>query len=186
MIDLSADRFARMKGVSLGALCKYGHDHGGGSYRHIRNSTCAQCQLERIVRWHASPKGLDAHRRSKLKHSDSIAAASRLYRQNNKEKILKYNRDYREKNNEWFISYYRIYNNKRRSTLLKATPSWANESAIISIYEKAIAQGREVDHIVPLHSNLVCGLHVENNLQILTRMENIKKGNRWWPDMPGS
>jgi len=30
----------------------------------------------------------------------------------------------------------------------------------------------------------VCGLHCEQNMQILWNADNIRKGNRWWPDMP--
>lgn len=49
-----------------------------------------------------------------------------------------------------------------------------------------------VDHIVPLIGpysaemgcRLVCGLHNEHNLQILTHAVNAAKGNRWWPGMP--
>jgi hypothetical protein len=40
-----------------------------------------------------------------------------------------------------------------------------------------------VDHIVPLTSDLVCGLHCEANLQIAVGKDNIAKNNRWWPDM---
>mgnify|MGYP001600631965 CR=1 FL=1 len=42
-----------------------------------------------------------------------------------------------------------------------------------------------VDHIVPLQSPLVCGLHVEHNLQVIPELENLRKHNRIWPDMPG-
>jgi hypothetical protein len=36
----------------------------------------------------------------------------------------------------------------------------------------------------PLNHPLVCGLHCEHNLQLLTREANAAKRNRWWPDMP--
>lgn len=42
----------------------------------------------------------------------------------------------------------------------------------------------EVDHIIPLQSRLVCGLHNEFNLRVITAKENNAKGNRYWPDMP--
>lgn len=41
-----------------------------------------------------------------------------------------------------------------------------------------------VDHIIPLQSLLVCGLHCGFNLRVIPAEENIKKGNRWWDDMP--
>lgn len=57
-------------------------------------------------------------------------------------------------------------------------PKWANKDKIIEIYKNCPA-GYQVDHIVPLQGNLVSGLHVENNLQYLSALDNIRKGNRF-------
>lgn len=81
-------------------------------------------------------------------------------------------------------------NARRAAQQLQATPGWADKSAILKFYELAVqlttATGVEhqVDHIVPLRSKIVCGLHCEANLQVLTRDENLAKGNRQWPNMP--
>ena len=66
-----------------------------------------------------------------------------------------------------------------------ATPKWADLQAIDTIYQmarfKTIETGipHHVDHIVPLRSEFVSGLHVGWNLQIITATENLKKGNRF-------
>lgn len=73
------------------------------------------------------------------------------------------------------------------SNLFRATPAWLNQeqrTEINRIYKRAKQLGQTVDHIVPLASGIVCGLHVPWNLQILTREENNNKGNRYWPDCP--
>ena len=67
----------------------------------------------------------------------------------------------------------------RRAAKLKATPSWANMAAIKAIYLKASRLGKEVDHIIPLRSPTVCGLHWEGNLQLLAPLENARKGNSY-------
>lgn len=72
----------------------------------------------------------------------------------------------------------------------KATPAWANEFFIEEAYDLAQQRTRvtgmewEVDHIVPLRSKLVSGLHVEYNLQVIPAVMNKQKGNRVWPAMP--
>ena len=68
---------------------------------------------------------------------------------------------------------------KYRAGKDQRTPSWADLAKIELIYKLAQELGLEVDHIVPLHGATVSGLHVENNLQLLSRKENAAKGNRW-------
>lgn len=76
---------------------------------------------------------------------------------------------------------------QRYARKLGATPSWADKKAIDMIYAEAASLTRrtgiqhEVDHIVPIKHDLVCGLHVEYNLQILTRRENAMKNNKFIP-----
>jgi hypothetical protein len=57
-------------------------------------------------------------------------------------------------------------------------PSWADEQKIKDIYANR-PSGYHVDHILPLQGKLVCGLHVENNLQYLTSKENFSKHNKY-------
>lgn len=71
--------------------------------------------------------------------------------------------------------------------MLKATPVWADLTAIEAVYKEAAKLTRatgikyEVDHFFPLQGNTVCGLHVLSNLRIITKTENIQKGNRVTP-----
>jgi hypothetical protein len=79
---------------------------------------------------------------------------------------------------------------QRNATKLRATVSWANIDVIEGLYKQAreltIRTGNphQVDHIVPLRSEIVCGLHVEHNLRVITGLDNRIKGNRLWPDYP--
>jgi hypothetical protein len=73
---------------------------------------------------------------------------------------------------------------RREAQKLQATPAWADLDAIADVYREAAYFGMHVDHMVPLRHKSVCGLHVWDNLQLLTPKENISKGNRFWPDMP--
>ena len=67
---------------------------------------------------------------------------------------------------------------KRRAAQLLRLPVWANLEKIKEFYLAARERGLEVDHILPLQGKTVSGLHVENNLQLLDKISNCKKGNR--------
>jgi hypothetical protein len=70
----------------------------------------------------------------------------------------------------------------------KRAVSWASATEILNIYRRAnelsVSTGipHEVDHIIPLRGINVSGLHVENNLQVITKAENRAKRNRFYDD----
>lgn len=75
--------------------------------------------------------------------------------------------------------------------LARATPAWLDVDKIVAMYRVAavlneldLGEGAYcVDHLVPITSPLVCGLHVHDNMRILSRRSNLAKGNQFWPDM---
>ncbi|MFA6204235.1 MAG: hypothetical protein WC710_13745 [Gallionella sp.] len=73
---------------------------------------------------------------------------------------------------------------KRRAAELMATPKWANHAEIKSVYREAAKLTKltgirhDVDHVIPVRGRDVCGLHVGNNLQILTKEANQRKSNK--------
>ena len=91
----------------------------------------------------------------------------------NNEDSQKYIRNNRDKYNAYLAKY--------RATKLKASPPWLTKEHYRLIQEKyteAKLQGLEVDHIIPLQGENVCGLHVPWNLQLLSRQDNASKSNK--------
>ena len=79
----------------------------------------------------------------------------------------------------------------RQRLVARATPLWAEHEWIEFLYEECADMSRRevrgkfhVDHVVPVNSELVCGLHVQDNLRIVPAKVNLAKSNRTWPDMP--
>lgn len=105
------------------------------------------------------------------------------YRERNKEKLKLYNTEYAknhpEKTNARAM--------KRIACKLNATPDWLTKQQydeIETFYKTSIEISKntqiphQVDHIIPLQGKNVCGLHVPWNLQVISKLDNIKKGNR--------
>lgn len=75
---------------------------------------------------------------------------------------------------------------ERRAAKVNATPSWltkADREDIAELYERAAeltaatGERHEVDHVVPLRSSVVCGLHVPWNLEVIKAYKNRAKSN---------
>lgn len=92
-----------------------------------------------------------------------------------------------EKKKEWGELVQASKNPKeRRAILLRlATPRWADQNKIVAIYmerERLSCETgipHDVDHVIPIVSQLVCGLHCEFNLRVVPAHENRSKSNRF-------
>lgn len=195
--------------LHMGKICEKHPELQGARYR----SSCPACRkeyhqaqyfkrkdeiLERNRRWViANPEQNRKRQREWRKANRDV---SRAWVELNYEKTVEYARQWRDANRAKVREYHREWAQRnpekitaktvrRDAKKIQATPSWANVDHIIGIYElcglfRKIGVKLEVDHIVPLRSTLVCGLHVEYNLQLMPARDNVRKGNRWWPDMP--
>lgn len=180
------------------------------SYRLVSNTKCCACNTADRADWgmRNAQRVIELRLRFEANNPESLAAAKRRYREANREKLRDANRRYYQENRKDILrkgaeiksrNYAQVaermrrYNEenrgrvaalaaKYRAAKLKATPTWADLEAMRLIYERASAEGMEVDHEIPLQGKLVCGLHVPNNLRILPRSENRKKSAKFDPN----
>lgn len=162
-------------------------------------SHCKTCQSNLFSEWRQKN---DVYNRNRVKkwrteNIDRRAEYQRQWRKLNPHKPAEYQAAWHAKNPGYITKWSRANSQKcvarvarRKAEMLLATPKWADVEKIMSVYAEAARLTREtgivhhVDHIVPMKSKIVCGLHWEENLRVLTRSENCSKNNRYWPDMP--
>jgi len=160
-----------------------------------QSGRCTFCERKRVAEWRINHPTYNAQwRHNNPGYSARKSSEWHAHHPN-------YNAEWRSanpdgvsaKNRRWNVAHPAQRNAlvaERRAKKIQATPSWAIDFIISESYELARLRTKmtgfkwHVDHIVPLRSKLVCGLHVHNNLQVIPATQNIKKGNRYWPDMP--
>lgn len=169
-----------------GEPCKHGHI----APRKTKGS-CVECLK---IEWQqAADKRAEYFK--EYNHSAAGKEAKQKYYKNNKEIVKlkamtrpneqrqKYRKTWKLKNPEEV----KASTKHRRDKHKQATPKWLTseqKKQIRQLYVDAMITSRVtgvpyvVDHIVPLRSDEVCGLHVPWNLQIMTREENLKKSNK--------
>jgi len=110
---------------------------------------------------------------TKLGRPEYARQYRKLYYEQYPDEVKNSSKSYRKKTKKRQGSYTR----KRELAKIQRTPVWADYKAISDFYQNCPA-GMVVDHIIPLQSKLVCGLHVEWNLQYLPAKENLSKYNK--------
>jgi len=150
--------------------------------------------------YHDNKKNINLKRKNRYaENPNKHIEKSKEYYYNNKEKVANSNKLYYLKNKEHldFTRSLWIKNNPGRVKAHKAkcaqlrklrVPKWLTKDdheQIIEIYNQANELKKStgiifhVDHIIPLQGETVSGLHVPDNLQILTEHENTSKGNTY-------
>lgn len=158
-------------------LAGHKSDSDRRSHQKHRPSRIAK-QRKRYYENHAA---IRAQRKQWAKdHPEETRMAARRNRENHGERLREKRRqDYRD-NQPRYVAAARA----REKRIKQATPPWADLKAIEGFYyrsaELSLKTGikHHVDHIYPLKSPHMCGLHVETNLQILPAKVNLRKSNR--------
>ena len=169
-----------------GEPCKHGHI----APRKIKGA-CVECLK---VEWQqAAEKRADYFR--EYNKRENVKDRKNEWYEANKEQVIQaaatrplevkrvYQKAWKERNTVWV----RADTKARRRKHRLATPKWltqAQKGQIRELYKIAITMTKTtgeqyvVDHIVPLRSEVVCGLHVPWNLRVIPRQENLLKSNK--------
>jgi hypothetical protein len=183
----------------------YRADPANKERRRQLDSTPEARERQRAIRAKSYAKNrdhaLERSRRYHEENAEKIKARRMAYYAANQEAILAKAAAYRKKNPEKILASALAYQaanpgfkaaveTDRRAQKLNATPTWSNNFFVREAYQLAALRTRmtgvswHVDHIVPLKSKTVCGLHAHTNLQVITARENKAKHNYYWPDKP--
>lgn len=161
-------------------------------------------EYKRATYFRNREKALERAKRYAVERADEIAAYQKAYVEANKDAIKAYQTAYheanadvaREKRKERYDadpSTYIEMAKVRRIAQQTAQVGWNAELDSLVFAEAKDLRNRrdamtgckwEIDHIVPIKSKIVCGLHAYTNIAVIPRKHNKAKSNRIWPNMP--
>jgi hypothetical protein len=178
---------------STGKPCKRGHT----AERYVSTRQCVACQFENRQKWRSNKANRERevrlartdkkrercrayNREQYAKDPARFNAASARWKEQNRELVLWYAREHKRQRR----AYYSALEAERQAQKRRAMPAWADRTAIVEKYAEAARLTaetgipHEVDHVVPICGRDACGLHVADNLRVVTARENRRKYNK--------
>ena len=169
-----------------GQPCKHGHIAPRKT-----KGTCIEClkvewakgnetRAEYFREYNKSEAGIAAKQAYYLRNRDAVIARAQSRPTSEKRA---YRNAWKENNQDQVLADNKVRRRKHR----QATPPWITrkqKTEMRALYQAAIHLSKTtgekyvVDHIIPLRSDVVCGLHVPWNLRVITQDENLKKSNK--------
>lgn len=129
-----------------------------------RYSACKECARAATKAW-------------KKENADRVRLSFAAWRKANLDLVRTLFAAWRARNPERLKEYYRRWcgpsNARRRAKLRAQQCACCRPADFISIYAEARRLGMHVDHRIPISKG---GLHCLSNLQLLTPVENMRKG----------
>lgn len=153
------------------------------------NRNCKSCLVSRpIDSFYKHHKGGHCHT-----CKECYKARAAAWAKSNSERRLEIVRNSRNKPDNKWRSYKNEYKKssgevaKRRASKDQRTPAWLSDDdywmmkeiyALSALRTKLTGIKWNVDHIIPLRGKMVSGLHVPQNMQVITKQANLLKGSK--------
>ncbi len=154
-------------------LCKKGLRHGG--YLRRREKEIARTRQREKENWH---KVYERKRQYKRRFPEQDRLSAAKYRAQKREQLNAKDRQRIKASPGKNAAKSAMARAQRR----RAAPPWLTKeqkAEMTRLYVEAACIGYHVDHIYPICRENFSGLHVPWNLQLLSPIENLKKGNRF-------
>lgn len=172
-------------------------------YHQNKNNWYKYDRKEYQKKWYENNK--EYHQKRYLSNKEQVCKRNKEWAQNNKEERNKMSQKWRDENRKKFRESCKKskeknkakvieHNIKRLKGLKHSTPKWADINYMNDVYSNCREANNlfeslglnswkmQVDHIHPLKNELICGLHNQFNLQVISAQENLKKSNKFYPD----
>jgi len=162
-----AAQLAGKKRYFTGQPCVRGHV----AERFVSTKACTECANQAAHQW---------GRERARKNPGLVSALRKQYYAENHKKARSWYRASYAKNQGRYYAAARL----RKVSQKRRTPEWADLKAIQAVYVEArrrreAGEAVVVDHIIPLRGEVVSGLHVHTNLQIIDVVANRAKSNKF-------